>query len=94
MDKASFTKITGDALRDEEDERSEVVAKAERLYKAAQDAYYSQGAKSEHLRGFAAAEAAFAPVLSAGLMGLREKELEMVLKGRLHQAVIIAHLQE
>mmetsp|Transcript_27202 Transcript_27202/g.63337 ORF Transcript_27202/g.63337 Transcript_27202/m.63337 type:complete len:519 (+) Transcript_27202:74-1630(+) len=90
----SFTKVSSDALRDDEDERRDMVRKANSIYKKAQDGYYAGGAGAEQLQRFAEAEAAIAPLLSGGLMGLREEELQMVLKGRLHQAVILAHLQD
>lgn len=53
-----------------------------------------QGSSCDVLVLFEEAEASMASFVETGLMGLRPNELELVLKGRLHQAVIIAHLDD
>lgn len=90
---SGFSKVDPDALSDDEDDRiSMFKLGAERLAKA-EDIYHVQGVSLEVLKLFEEAEATLAPALSnGGLTGLMEKELEQVLKGRLHQAVINANL--
>jgi len=90
---SSFSKV-GDILEeDEEEERLRVSTAARARFKAAQDAYTSKGSKEEVLRSFEEAETCMAPLLDNGLMSLGARELEAVLKGRLHQAVILAQLE-
>mmetsp|Transcript_98728 Transcript_98728/g.247407 ORF Transcript_98728/g.247407 Transcript_98728/m.247407 type:complete len:539 (-) Transcript_98728:21-1637(-) len=91
---SSFSKV-GDLLEDdEEEERDRVSVAACARFKVAEDAYTSKGSKEEVLKIFEEAEAFMAPLLNnSGLMGLGGQELQAVLKGRLHQAVILAQLE-
>lgn len=94
MDPNAFSKVRVGDFEDEEEERKRTIATARRLYGAAQDAYATKGSNAESLKFFEQAEACLAPLLGSGLISLQPKELELVLKGRLHQAVIIAHLPD
>lgn len=88
-----FSRVRVDDLVDEEEEIEAAKEKGAQLFKKAQDAYTTIGHTEEVLDLFQRAEAAFAPLLVNGLPGLQPKELEMVLKGRLHQAAVLAQLQ-
>lgn len=93
MEVVGFSKVGAD-LEDDEEERQRTNRAARALYKTAEEAYFAKGSREEVLQHFERAEAAMAPLLGSGLMGLAPRELEPVLKGRLHQAVIIAHLPD
>eukprot|EP00933_Yihiella_yeosuensis_P071778 TRINITY_DN80011_c0_g1_i1.p1 TRINITY_DN80011_c0_g1~~TRINITY_DN80011_c0_g1_i1.p1 ORF type:complete len:488 (+),score=133.29 TRINITY_DN80011_c0_g1_i1:31-1464(+) len=93
---SAFSKIGNidDLDDDEEEERQRISERARQLYNAAQDAYHSKCSSEDTVKNFQAAEAAMKPLLSNGLAGLTQHELEFVLKGRLHQAVATAHLED
>lgn len=91
---SGFSKVTGD-LTDDEDDRQAMWTRAQTRFKKALEVYSSKGSIPESLRFFEDAEKELSPILTAsGLTSLRERELEAVLKGRLHRAVIIAHLED
>lgn len=91
---SSFSKV-GDLLEedDEEEERRRISEAAVARFRAAEHAYTSKGSKEEVLKLFEAAEACMAPLLGSGLMALGAQELQIVLRGRLHQAVILAQIE-
>mmetsp|Transcript_160395 Transcript_160395/g.307838 ORF Transcript_160395/g.307838 Transcript_160395/m.307838 type:complete len:509 (+) Transcript_160395:17-1543(+) len=92
---SGFSKVSGTLLEDEEDGRQATFQKARAAYDAAQIAYNQQGNSADVLRRFEEAEEVLEPLMQCGgLIGLREKELESLLKGRLHRAVIMAHMEE
>lgn len=92
----SFSKICVDDLVDEDDERQAIFKKANTRYGVAENSYFSNGSNQEALRLFTEAESVLLPLLEGGnnLTMLRAPELELLLKGRLHQAVITAQLEE
>lgn len=73
---------------DDEDDRKLIFQAAKKKFDAAQKEYLKKNATVDVLRKFEVAEEAMKPLLQSGLSGLNEQELEVVLKGRLHQAVI------
>lgn len=90
----AFSKLAGVKLEDEDDERQSAWEAASAQYKAAQDSYAAKGAGHDALKAFEDAEARMSPLMGNGLVGLRECELEALLKGRLHRAAITAHLSD
>merc|ERR550532_437041 len=91
---SGFSRLSGNFEDEEEVERERVNRDAAKLYKAAEDAYFGTGSRERALELFEKAEACMAPLLRAGLTDLVPKELELVLRGRLHQAVLLAQLPE
>lgn len=89
---SGFSKVSVD-LEDDEDVRKAAFAKAQSLFNKALQNYRQQGSAAEVLNLFEDVEAALSDYLQTGFTGLVEKELELVLKGRLHQAVIFASLE-
>lgn len=95
MAASGFSKVSGTILEDEEDGRLATFKKAQVAYDAAQKLYNQQGNSADVLQRFAEAEEMLSPLMQCGgLMGLREKELETLLKGRLHRGVIMAHMED
>jgi len=92
MDVPGFSKVSGN-LEDEEDTRLLSFNNGKALFSKAMEGYRLQVPGEEVLTLFEEAEASIAPYLQSGLTGLREKELELVLKGRLHQAVVLVRLE-
>jgi len=91
---SAFSKVNLDDFPDDdEEERQNISECACARFKAAQDAYTTKGSNEATLRLFEQAESTMKPLMDNGFMGLQAKEVEAVLKGRLHQAVILAHLE-
>eukprot|EP00746_Dinoflagellata_sp_MGD_P001890 gnl/MRDRNA2_/MRDRNA2_103594_c0_seq1.p1 gnl/MRDRNA2_/MRDRNA2_103594_c0~~gnl/MRDRNA2_/MRDRNA2_103594_c0_seq1.p1 ORF type:complete len:437 (+),score=131.06 gnl/MRDRNA2_/MRDRNA2_103594_c0_seq1:76-1386(+) len=80
--------MTLDLDPDDEDDRRVIFQTVKKKFDAAQREYQKKNATVDVLKKFENAEEAMAPLLQSGLSGLNEQELEVVLKGRLHQAVI------
>lgn len=80
--------MTLDLDPDDEDDRRVIFQTVKKKFDAAQKEYQKKNATVDVLTKFETAEEAMAPLLKSGLSGLNEQELEVVLKGRLHQAVI------
>jgi len=89
-----FSRLSGNFEDEEEVERERINRDAARLYKTAEDAYFGTGSRARALELFEQAESCMAPLLRAGITELVPKELERVLRGRLHQAVLLAQLPE
>mmetsp|Transcript_80782 Transcript_80782/g.249212 ORF Transcript_80782/g.249212 Transcript_80782/m.249212 type:complete len:553 (+) Transcript_80782:107-1765(+) len=86
---AGFSKVAD--IIDEDDEREQAVAQASAKFRAAQEAFDARTKGGEELlQRFEEAEALMKPYLQGGLAGLSAAELGMVLKGRLHQAVLLS----
>lgn len=85
---SAFSKV-GD-IDDDEEDRREISERAMAQYAKAQRAYESKASCDEVLQQFEEAEKTMKPLLAGGLASLEPKELETVLKGRLHQAVSLA----
>lgn len=89
---SAFSKVGDIDDDDEEEQRLEISQKAMMQYASAQTAYENKMSSEEVLRLFEEAEGTMQPLLCNGLASLEAKELETVLKGRLHQAVTLAQL--
>lgn len=89
---SAFSKVGEIDDDDEEEQRLAISQKAMAQYAAAQRAYENKMSSEEVLRLFEDAEGTMQPLLCNGLASLEAKELETVLKGRLHQAVTLAQL--
>mmetsp|Transcript_113912 Transcript_113912/g.221174 ORF Transcript_113912/g.221174 Transcript_113912/m.221174 type:complete len:537 (-) Transcript_113912:60-1670(-) len=89
-----FSRLSGNFEDEEELERERINRDATKLFKTAEDAYFGTGSRAGALELFEQAETCMAPLLRAGLTDLVPKELERVLRGRLHQAVLLAQLPE
>lgn len=92
---SGFSKVGNIEFEDEDDELRRLGQNAHHLFKKAETQYMANASKEEVLQMFMQAEAAMAPLLAnGGLMGLSPADLEPVLKGKLHQAVILASLED
>mmetsp|Transcript_26976 Transcript_26976/g.57218 ORF Transcript_26976/g.57218 Transcript_26976/m.57218 type:complete len:560 (-) Transcript_26976:136-1815(-) len=91
-----FSNVNVNLLDDDDDEedRDAMLEKAEAKLKIAQEAYAKQGSTKDVLAKFEEAEILMQPILQHGLGRSRPRELELVLKGRLHQAAILAPLED
>eukprot|EP00429_Kryptoperidinium_foliaceum_P071329 CAMPEP_0176070720 /NCGR_PEP_ID=MMETSP0120_2-20121206/35320_1 /TAXON_ID=160619 /ORGANISM="Kryptoperidinium foliaceum, Strain CCMP 1326" /LENGTH=268 /DNA_ID=CAMNT_0017404373 /DNA_START=54 /DNA_END=857 /DNA_ORIENTATION=- len=92
----AFSKVNLDDLESDDDEEAEqrrAIKSARVKYETAQNAFKKRGSSLEVLKLFEEADAAMQPALKAGMANLEPPELEMVLKGRLHQGVIFATVE-
>mmetsp|Transcript_21116 Transcript_21116/g.59030 ORF Transcript_21116/g.59030 Transcript_21116/m.59030 type:complete len:503 (-) Transcript_21116:102-1610(-) len=87
-----FSRFDDADFEDEEDERQRFFEKSRALFANAEQKHHNQGSTEEVLALFQQAEVAMRPFMEGGIAGLKPAELEIVLKGRLHSAVIVAQL--
>lgn len=88
----AFSKLSGLKFEDEEDERQGIWEKARDKFLNAERTYAAKGSSQEALKAFEHAEDLMAPLLANGFAGLKDRELEALLKGRLHRAALCAQL--
>lgn len=91
---SAFSKVNLADLDDDEDEddRKRIGQRAIAKYEQAQDVYNKGGSQEDALKLFSDADRLFHPLLGNGFASMQPKELEVLLKCRLHQAAITAML--